>query len=256
MNTSTRIGPHLFWILSRGAGTTALVLSSISVCVGLVSAGRLTPGDTTDRRAYHEILSLSVIVAIAVHGLVLVGDGVLHPSLLDVTLPFTWSYMRLATTLGIMAGWALILLGLSFYTRDRIGRARWKLIHRFTLLAWLAGVVHTIVEGTDAGTVWYVALLIVTTAPVLVLLAIRIVRSPGDFGLADTTPSHAHSTSGVPLTQSGRPERAVRFTPGPPELRSEAPKKLIEKESGQPPSRPPASGKHLWASGNAEQVRR
>jgi hypothetical protein len=61
VSTSTGIGPHLFWIVSRGAGTTALVLSSI----------------------------------------------VLHPSLLDVTVPFAWSYMRLATTLGIVAGWAL-----------------------------------------------------------------------------------------------------------------------------------------------------
>lgn len=81
--------------------------------------------------------------------------------------------------LGIVAGWALIFLGLSFYIRDRNGRARWKVIHRFTLLAWIAGVVHTIVEGTDAGTVWYIALLVATTAPVLVLLAIRIVRLPG-----------------------------------------------------------------------------
>lgn len=214
MSTSTRIGPHLFWILSRGAGTTALVLSSISVCVGLVMAGRLAPGDAADRRAYHEILSLSVIVAIAVHGLVLVGDGVLHPGLLDVVVPFAWSYMRLATTVGIVAGWALVFLGLSFYARDRIGRARWKVIHRFTLLAWVAGVVHTIVEGTDAGTVWYIALLVATTAPVLVLLAIRVARSPRDFGLAD-----APTASAV----------------------------LVTKDSGRPPERQPASGKHLWA---------
>jgi sulfoxide reductase heme-binding subunit YedZ len=237
----------LFWILSRGAGTTALVLSSISVCVGLLMAGRLTPGHAADRRAYHEILSLSVIVAIAVHGLALVGDGVLHPGLLDVTVPFAWSYMRLGTTLGIAAGWALIFLGLSFYARDRIGRARWKIIHRFTLLAWLAGVAHTIIEGTDVGTVWYIALLVATTAPVLVLLTIRIVRSPGDFGLADTPPSHANSRSAVPVTRSVRPQRVGPFTqhssePGP------IPHQVIEEESGQAPDRQPANGEHLWAS--------
>jgi sulfoxide reductase heme-binding subunit YedZ len=186
-------------------------------------AGRLTSGDAADRRAYHEMLSLSVIVAIAVHGLVLVGDGVLHPSLLDVTVPFAWSYMRLATTLGIVAGWALIFLGLSFYARDRIGRARWKVIHRFTLLAWVAGVVHTIVEGTDAGTVWYIALLVATTAPVLVLLVIRIVRSPGDFGLADTTPAETHTGSAILVTRA------------------------TEEDSGRPPDRQPATSKHLWA---------
>lgn len=216
MNTSTRIGPHVFWILSRGAGTTALVLSSLTVCFGLVMAGRLTPGDAADRRAYHEILSLSVLVATAVHGLVLVGDGVLHPGLLDVTVPLAWSYMRFSTTLGIVAGWALIFLGLSFYVRDRIGRARWKVIHRFTLVAWCAGVVHTIIEGTDAGTVWYIVLLVITTAPVLALLAMRIGRAPGDFGLAD-----------------------------PPRP---APHPVLEPAPAQPPDQPPASRPRLWAS--------
>jgi methionine sulfoxide reductase heme-binding subunit len=204
VSASTQLGPHLFWILSRAAGTTALVLSSITVTIGLLMAGRMASGEATERRAYHEILSLSVMVAIAVHGLVLVGDGVLHPGILDVTLPFAWGYMRLATTLGIAAGWALIVLGLSFYFRDRIGRARWKQIHRFTLLAWLAGLVHTIVEGTDAGTVWYIALLVVTTAPVLVLLAIRVARAPQDFGLVDPPP---HARPAAPTAQPHQPPR-------------------------------------------------
>lgn len=191
MSTSTSVGPHLFWILSRGAGTTALILSSVTVGVGLLMGGGIGGGVPTDRRAYHEVLSLSVMVATAVHGLVLVGDGVLHPGLFDVTVPFAWGYMRLATTLGIVAGWALIVLGLSFYIRDRIGRARWKVIHRFTLLAWAAGLVHTIVEGTDVGTLWYTALLVVTTAPVILLLILRIARAPEDFGLVEPEPARA-----------------------------------------------------------------
>jgi methionine sulfoxide reductase heme-binding subunit len=170
----TTVSNHLFWIISRGAGTTALVLSSVAVCVGLTMGGKLLPGNAADRRSYHEILSLSVMVAIAVHGLTLLGDSFMHPSLLDVTIPFVSGYQRLATTLGIVAGWAFIALGLSFYVRDRIGRARWKVIHRFTLLAWLAGLVHTLVEGTDAGQLWYLALVMITSVPVLVLLWMRV----------------------------------------------------------------------------------
>jgi methionine sulfoxide reductase heme-binding subunit len=198
MSTSTSVGPHIFWILSRGAGTTALVLSRVTVAVGLLMGGGLGGGVKADRRIYHEVLSLSVMVATAVHGLVLAGDDVLHPGLLDVTVPFAWSYMRLATTLGIVAGWTLIALGLSFYVRDRIGRARWKVIHRFTLLAWAAGLVHTIVEGTDVGTLWYTALLVITTAPVLALLAVRIARAPEDFGLLETEPAQPASPPDPP----------------------------------------------------------
>jgi sulfoxide reductase heme-binding subunit YedZ len=176
-SSSTNASTHLFWIISRGAGTTALILSSVAVCFGLAMGGKLRGGRAADRRSYHEVLSLSVMVAVAVHGLSLVADSFLHPSLIDVTVPFAFGYQRVATTLGIVAGWGLIVLGLSFYVRDRIGRARWKLIHRFTLLAWLGGLVHTLMEGTDAGQLWFLVLVTITSAPVLVLLAMRVAGS-------------------------------------------------------------------------------
>lgn len=177
-SSTTNVGTHLFWVISRGAGITALVLSSASVCFGLLMAGKRIRGNAADRRAYHEILALSVMVAIAVHGLSLLGDSYLHPSIIDVTVPFALGYERLATTLGIVSGWALICLGLSFYLRDRIGRRRWRTIHMFTILAWLGGLVHTLIEGTDSGQLWFLVMVTVTTAPVLVLLALRALGIP------------------------------------------------------------------------------
>ena len=38
---ATAVGPHLYWITSRAAGIAALLLASISVCVGLLMGGRL-----------------------------------------------------------------------------------------------------------------------------------------------------------------------------------------------------------------------
>ncbi|HWF34572.1 MAG TPA: hypothetical protein VG295_04360 [Solirubrobacteraceae bacterium] len=167
---------HLFWITSRAAGTTALVFSSASVGYGLMMGGKLIKGSNPDRRAIHEILALGTMLALAVHGLALLGDGYLHPNLADITLPFAMSYSRLFTSIGIIAGWGLILLGLSFYLRNRIGMARWKIIHRFTLLAWLGGLVHTLGEGTDAGTAWFLVLVAITSLPVVVLLVARVAR--------------------------------------------------------------------------------
>jgi DMSO/TMAO reductase YedYZ heme-binding membrane subunit len=95
----------------------------------------------------------------------------------DVTVPFIFSYKTFSTSLGIVAGWGMIGLGLSYYVRDRIGNERWKLIHRFTLLVWIAGLVHTFTEGTDRGQLWFVALIVLTTAPTLVLLVLRVSRS-------------------------------------------------------------------------------
>jgi methionine sulfoxide reductase heme-binding subunit len=163
---------HLFWITSRAAGTAALLLSSVAVCVGLLFGGKLVKG-RPDLRQLHEALSLATIVALVVHAVALLGDRFLSPSLADISIPFVSGYQRGWTTLGIVAGWALIALGLSYYARDRIGPQRWKKLHRFTALAWIAGVVHSLGEGTDAGATWFLAATAIAVVPALALLAVR-----------------------------------------------------------------------------------
>jgi sulfoxide reductase heme-binding subunit YedZ len=108
-----------------------------------------------------------------VHGLSLVGDKYLHPSLADVAIPFVGAYKTGWTSLGIVSAYALILLGPSYYARRLIGQERWRKWHRFTALAWIAGIVHAIGEGTDAGSAWFVLLLAVTTVPAAALLVLR-----------------------------------------------------------------------------------
>jgi sulfoxide reductase heme-binding subunit YedZ len=174
---ATSAGPHLFWITSRAAGIAALVLSSLSVTLGLLMGGRLLKGRGPDLRAVHEALSLATLAALLVHGLTLLGDGFLHPSLADVSLPFVSGYKTLWTTTGIVAFWALLLLGLSYYARARIGVQRWRRLHRFTALAWILGLVHSLGEGTDAGQSWFLAMTLLVVVPPLVLLAARWVGS-------------------------------------------------------------------------------
>jgi len=171
---ATDPAPHLFWITSRAAGVTALVAASLSVCLGLLMATRLLKRFTkSDLRVTHETLSLATLIAIAVHGLSLTGDKYLHPSLVDVTVPFAAAYKTGWTTIGIISGWGLVALGLSYYSRGRIGVDRWRQLHRFTALAWALGLVHSLGEGTDAGTTWFLACTAVAVIPALVLLIVR-----------------------------------------------------------------------------------
>lgn len=165
---------HAFWITSRAAGVLALLLSSLSVAVGLTMGMRLWRGKTVDLRVTHEALSLATLGALGVHALSLLGDSYLHPSLADVTIPFASSYMQPWNAIGIVAGWALLLLGVSYYARGRIGVARWRRLHRFTALAWLLGLAHSLGEGTDAGTAWFLLALGVVAVPALSLLAVRL----------------------------------------------------------------------------------
>ena len=170
--------PHLFWITSRAAGFTALVLASLAVSLGLLMSTKLLKGRAADLRVTHEILSLATIVAIVVHAAALLGDQFLKLSPADIAIPFVSSYKTLWTSLGILAGWSLILLGLSYYARRHIGAQRWRKLHRFTALAWLFGLAHSLGEGTDAGQLWFLAMVAIVAVPALALLATRLLAEP------------------------------------------------------------------------------
>jgi sulfoxide reductase heme-binding subunit YedZ len=169
----TDVGPHVLWITSRAAGSAALVLASLGVCAGLLMGGRFVRGRGIDLRAAHETLSIATLVAIVVHAVALLGDSFLHPGVADITIPFVSGYKTVWTTIGIFAGWATILLGLSFYARRWIGQRRWRSMHRFTVLAWGLGVIHSLGEGTDAGQAWFLAMTGIVVVPALALLVAR-----------------------------------------------------------------------------------
>jgi sulfoxide reductase heme-binding subunit YedZ len=173
-------GPHIFWITSRAAGIAAMVLSSAAVGAGLLigSRGGVLKGFGGDTKALHEALSLATLVAIAVHGAALLGDHFLHPSIFEISIPFTSAYRSFWTGIGIATGWALAALGLSYYARSWVGQNRWRSLHRFTTLFWLLGIVHSLGSGTDAGQPWFLLALLVTAGPALILLAGRWVRAP------------------------------------------------------------------------------
>jgi methionine sulfoxide reductase heme-binding subunit len=211
----TALTPHLFWITSRAAGFAALVLASLAVSLGLLMSTKLVKGRTTDLRAAHDTLALATIVALVVHGVSLLGDSFLHPSIADISIPFVSSYKTIWTTLGIVGGWGLILLGLSYYARRYIGAVRWRKLHRFTALAWLLGLVHALGEGTDAGQLWFLAMLALVAIPALALLATRLARTDGGTPagppapqpqMSKNRPSGPTLTTGVVPIAASRPQ--------------------------------------------------
>jgi methionine sulfoxide reductase heme-binding subunit len=168
--------PHLFWITSRAAGFAALILASLAVSLGLLMSTKLLKGRAAELRATHEFLSLSTIVAIVVHAVSLLGDRFLHPSLADIAIPFVSGYRTGWLTLGIVSGWGLVILGLSYYARKQIGAARWRKLHRLTAVVWLGGLIHSLGMGTDAGQVWFLAMTALVAVPALALLAVRVLQ--------------------------------------------------------------------------------
>ena len=162
---------HVFWVASRGAGLAALLLAGLSVTLG--ASIHLVRTRRADLRTLHEALSLATLACLGLHGTLLLFDGWLHPGLAGVAVPFAGSYRPLWTGLGIIAGYGLTALGLTYYLRNRIGPARWKAAHRFVVVFWALGVVHALGSGTDAGQPWFLAALAAPTLPAAALAATR-----------------------------------------------------------------------------------
>jgi methionine sulfoxide reductase heme-binding subunit len=164
-----------WWLASRASGIVALVLIALSVTIGLALAAKAIrkPGMPRVLVAVHEHAALAALVAIAVHGITLLGDSWLNPGPVGIAVPFVMDHKPVFTGLGIIAGYIAAILGLTFYVRRRIGTRRWRNLHRLTPVVYVLGVVHTLGSGTDAGQPWLIAILLATGTPILYLGILR-----------------------------------------------------------------------------------
>lgn len=178
---------HVFWITSRSAGTAALMVASLSLGLGLAMSRRgrsggsgTDPSTTSDYRAVHEALSLTALALIALHGLALLGDKFMHPGVAGILVPGVGPYRPFWTGVGIVGGYGLAALGLSYYFRTRIGAARWRRLHTFTGVFWILGVAHSMGAGSDAWQAWFLLFVGATVLPGAVLLLSRTGQRLGD----------------------------------------------------------------------------
>jgi sulfoxide reductase heme-binding subunit YedZ len=177
-----------WWLASRASGLVALALIGLSVALGLAMAARAfrRPGLPKILVAVHEHAALAALVAIAVHGITLLGDHWLDPGVAGITVPFVMDHRPLFTGLGIVAGYLAAILGLTFYVRRRVGTKRWRRAHRLMPLVYLLGAAHALGAGTD--TRWVAVLLVASATPVLYLGVLR--------ALPPVSPSASRAGSG------------------------------------------------------------
>ena len=167
---------HGWWLASRASGLVALVLVTISVGIGLTMAGKVMrrPGLSRKLMAIHEHTAVAGIVAIAVHGITLLGDPWLNPGVGGIAVPFEMGFRPFFTGLGILGGYLAALLGLSFYFRKRIGAKLWRKAHRATVLVYLLGLVHALGAGSDASAPWFRWWVLLTTPSIAALFLYRV----------------------------------------------------------------------------------
>lgn len=174
--TAEVIQSHGWWLASRASGLVALVMVTVSVFLGLTMASKAMrrPGLSKKLLAIHEQTALAGLVAIAVHGIALLGDPWLHTGIAGVAVPFALGFRTAFTGLGVIGGYLAALLGLSYYVRRRVGAKLWRKAHRATVVVYVLGLTHALGAGTDATAVWFRWWVLLTTPVVGGLFVYRV----------------------------------------------------------------------------------
>ena len=167
------------WMLSRATGVLAYVALSIDVIVGLLvstrSADRLLPrGQLVDIHGWLSPVTLALVLA---HAGVLVADGYVQFDVIDVVVPFASSRWPVAIGIGVVAGYVLLVVHLTFGLRKRIGTAMWRRIHYLSFVAFVLVTVHAVAAGTDRANPWIAALYVVLLVAVAGLVGARVKRA-------------------------------------------------------------------------------
>jgi methionine sulfoxide reductase heme-binding subunit len=139
---------------SQAVGWAALLWSWCTILLGVslpiwARTRRLRIRELVER--LHRSTSLTVVGLIVIHGVLLTWDR-MGDSLVTVFVPWTTSYLpgRFPQSLGIISFYLAVLVGPSFYLRDRLRPRTWRLLHRYIVPAvYILAVWHTFLYGSD-----------------------------------------------------------------------------------------------------------
>jgi DMSO/TMAO reductase YedYZ heme-binding membrane subunit len=170
-------GPGL-WYATRAAGLVALLLLTVSVLLGVLTAGRFSsprwPRFLTV--GLHRNLSLLVLAFLVLHIGTTVVDSYTSIQLSAAFIPFVSSYKRGWLGLGAVAFDLLIVLVVTSLSRIRLGHRAWRLVHWSAYACWPVTVAHGVGAGTDERTAWAAGLTIGCVAAVAGAVAWRILQ--------------------------------------------------------------------------------
>jgi predicted ferric reductase len=171
-------GPGL-WYATRATGLVTLLLLTVSVLLGILTAGRFS-SDKWPRflsQGLHRNISLLALVFLAVHVGTTVIDTYTSISLMAAFIPFTSSYKTVWLSLGAVALDLLVALVATSLVRQRIGHRAWRRLHWLAYACWPVAMAHGLGIGTDRSATWVFALALACGASVLSVAGWRLVTA-------------------------------------------------------------------------------
>lgn len=166
----------VIWVTTRAAGILAFVMLTISMVAGLVLKtrpfGRLVRGISV--MELHRSLTVASLMALAVHGVMLVMDTTIDITWSDLLVPGALPFKPLWTGLGVVAGELMLILVVSYRFRRKLTMPIWRRLHYASYLAFIFATLHGIFAGSSTKTTWMQAIYIGAIALVLGATVFRV----------------------------------------------------------------------------------
>lgn len=146
-----------FWSfpILQASGLVALVVSGIAVFFGLQQSGkgsRLVKMKPVTIDVVHRSLSLLALGLVIIHVIATAFDamGDSWRTVLWINgWAKNWPAANYAYNIGVIAFYLIVILGPTYYLRNKIGVRRWKFVHRFILVFYILSLWHALILGLD-----------------------------------------------------------------------------------------------------------
>lgn len=170
------LSPSAYWYLTRASGAVALVLLTLSVCLGILGTVRFSaprwPRFAVD--TLHRDVSLLAVALLVLHIVTTVLDGFAPITLLDGVIPFASPYRPLWLGLGTLSFDLILALVITSLVRRRLGYGAWRAVHWLAYVSWPVAVLHGLGTGTDTKQWWMLLLSVFCIAAVLAAVLARV----------------------------------------------------------------------------------
>lgn len=179
-HAATVASPTL-WYITRAAAVSAYALLTLTVALGIL---RSIARDLSVRVGWaldeaHQFLSLLAGAFILLHLGTLAFDPYITFSLTNLLFPFAQPYRPLATDLGVLALYTLVIVLVSSWLRHRMSYRIWRGIHYVSFATFFLVTLHGLLAGADAAQPWMHAVYIGSAAAIVFLVFFRILVPAG-----------------------------------------------------------------------------
>jgi methionine sulfoxide reductase heme-binding subunit len=164
------------WYLMRSTGVVSQVLLTAVMALGIATTNRWSPRSTPRfvTAALHRSISLLSVAFITVHVMTAVVDPYAVVGLVAVIVPFVGAGNPFWVGLGAISLDLIAALIVSSLLRRHLGYRAWHAIHWVAYVSWPVALSHGLGMGTDAASLWFIAVTIACIATVSTALAWRL----------------------------------------------------------------------------------